>query len=72
MDPIPKDRQGDSSDEEEEDTRIPKEIRDKKKRLIMEENGGKMPVPHHEEAPEAAELEGDGQSDKQKAEAGVK
>jgi len=41
MDAIPKGRQGDSSDEEEEDTRIPSEVRKKEKRLEKEKNKGK-------------------------------
>jgi len=43
MDPIPKGRQGDSSDEEEDDSRIPKDVRTKAKRLANEKNGGKKP-----------------------------
>jgi hypothetical protein len=46
MDGIPKGRQGDSSDEEEDDKRIPKEVLAKQKRLAMEKNGGKKPEKH--------------------------
>jgi hypothetical protein len=42
MDAIPKGRQGDSSDEEEEDTRIPSELLKKEKRLAKEKNKGKV------------------------------
>lgn len=48
MDAIPKGRQGDSSDEEEEDTRIPKDVRTKDKRVAKEKNGGKKPEKHAE------------------------
>ena len=41
MDAIPKVRQGDRSDEEEEDSRIPSEVRKKEKRLEKEKNKGK-------------------------------
>tara|TARA_B110001450_G_scaffold255068_1_gene281728 strand:- start:910 stop:1500 length:591 start_codon:yes stop_codon:yes gene_type:complete len=48
MDAIPKGRQGDSSDEEEDDNRIPKDVKDKQKRIAMEKNGGKKPEKHAE------------------------
>ena len=74
MDAIPKGRQGDSSDEEEEDTRIPKDVRTKEKRIVKEKNGGKKPEKHAEkkecEIPEMCP--DDAQSPKQQAEAAVK
>jgi len=63
MDGIPKGRQGDSSDDEGEDTRIPEAVRIEAHRKENEANKGKPVEKHHEET----EAEGDGQSEKQKA-----
>lgn len=60
MEGIPKGRQGDSSDDEGEDTRIPEAVRNEAKRKALEANGGKPEEKHHEET----EAEGDGQSEK--------
>lgn len=70
MDGIPKGRQGDSSDEENDDERIPLAIRIKQRRLANEANGGKPIKKHHD--PAAEDKENDEQSDKQKAAASVK
>ena len=54
-----------SSDEEEEDTRIPKEVRDAEKRHILEANGGKKPEPEFKHKSRSEEgPEGDGMSAK--------
>jgi len=55
MDPIPKDRFTEDSDpenEEGEDKRIPKEVRDAAKLKELKKNGGKKP---EKEAPESAD-----------------
>lgn len=69
MEGIPKGRQGDSSDDETDDKRIPLEVRQKKKRLAFEANGGKPKEKHHEEE---SDKEGDGQTEKQKAQSSIK